>query len=254
MPAVALVGVYRARNEHYVRDLARPALEKGWTVAWWALDRVADELADITVGVGAGTKFDLLNEILGTLDGSFDWLVVSDDDLVFTRGDVVKLRRRCERAGLDLAQPGRADADVSHPITAARRLSRARRTSFVEIGPLFLVGPGWRDRILPFPPGWGMGWGLELDWSELAEEGCVLGIVDSMPVRHEGKAGEAYDAEGEYERLLQLLDARGVASWAEVQLTFETWRPWTRRPPWLSRAAASSTPSLAERPAPRHRA
>lgn len=246
MPAVALVGVYRARNEHYVRHLSRPALKSGWTVAWWALDRVADELTDITVGVGAGTKFDLLNEILRRLDGSFEWLVVSDDDLVFTRGDVAALQRRCSRAGLDLAQPGRADPGVSHPITAARRLSRARRTSFVEIGPLFVVGPRWRDRILPFPPGWGMGWGLELDWFRLAEEGCVLGIVDSLPVRHEGMAGEDYDAEGEYERLLQLFEARGV-SWADVQLTLGTWRPWQPWPPWASKLSRSS--ALAGRPA-----
>ena len=250
MPAVALVGVYRARNEHYVRDLARPALEQGWTVAWWALDRVADELADITVGVGAGTKFDLLNEVLGTLGGSYEWLVVSDDDVTFARGDVVALRRRCERAGLDLAQPGRADSGVSHPITAARRLSRARRTSFVEIGPLFVVGPRWRDRILPFPAGVGMGWGLELDWFGLAEEGCVLGIVDSMPVRHEGTAGEDYDAEGEYERLLQLFAARGM-SWSDVQLTLDTWRPWQPWPPWASKLSRSS--ALAVPPAVPHR-
>jgi hypothetical protein len=232
---VALVGVYRARNARYVREVSRPALERGWTVAWWALDGLADELADVTVGTGAGAKFDLLNEILRTLDGSFDWLVVSDDDLVFTRGDVVSLQRCCERAGLDLAQPGRADAAVSHGITAARRLSRARRTSFVEIGPLFVVGPRWRDRIVPFPPGSGMGWGLELDWFGLAEEGCVLGIVDSLPVRHEGTAGEDYDAPAEFARLQQLFAARGVGTWADVQRTLDTWRPWQPWPRWASK-------------------
>ena len=34
-----------------------------------------------------------------------------------------------------------------------------------------------------------MGWGVELDWLDLHKEGCVLGIVDAVRVRHEGRAG-----------------------------------------------------------------
>jgi hypothetical protein len=233
--AVALVGVYRAGYGHYARDISRPALGSGWTVAWWALNAVADELADVTVGVGTGGKFDLLNEVVSSLEGGFDWLVVSDDDLVFTRGDLVKLWRRCAQAGLDLAQPGREDTRISHDITKARPYSRARRTSFVEVGPLFVVGPRWRDRVVPFPPGMGMGWGLELDWFELAEEGCVLGVVDSVRMRHEGD--RSYDIRAEVERMDQRFAARGVESWAEIQVTLDTWRPWQRSPKWDRKSA-----------------
>ena len=70
------------------------------------------------------------------------WLVVADDDLVFTRGSLVSLLDVCRRAGFDLAQPARSDDNrmhefnVAHEITRARNLSRARLTTFVEIGPL----------------------------------------------------------------------------------------------------------------------
>ena len=46
-----------------VRRLLEPALAHGWVAAWWAHDEVADELADVTVGVGPGAKLPLLNEV-----------------------------------------------------------------------------------------------------------------------------------------------------------------------------------------------
>jgi hypothetical protein len=230
--ATALVGVYRARNAHFVTELCEPALARGWTVAWWALDETVDDLAPFTVGSGPGAKFDLLNRVVSSLDEDTEWLVVSDDDLIFERGDVVDLQRMCRRAGFDLAQPARSEAVVDHEITARRDLSVARRTSFVEIGPIFVVGPGWRDRIVPFPEGRGMGWGLELEWYELLRAGCVLGIIDSMSVRHTGARGVDYDMEDEFVRLRAEFGARGLDTWSDVQLTFEIWRPWMRRPPW----------------------
>ena len=229
----ALVGVYRSRNAARVQAVAAPALERGWTVAWWALDEVAGDLAPQTVGSGDGPRLALLNEALRHV-GDHDWVVVSDDDVTFERGDVVRLVSLVERAGLDLAQPARSDPARDHGITAVRRLSRARRTSFVEIGPVLVVGPRWRDRVLPFPERRGMGWGLELEWLELFREGCELGIVDAVHVRHEGARGEEYDDAGEIERVHAELESRGYRSWRDVQVTLGTWRPWQRTPTWGS--------------------
>lgn len=215
-------------------------MARGWTVAWWALDDVVDDLAPFTVGSGPGTKLPLVNRILERLDSQADWLVVSDDDLVFEKGDVVALQKLCDRAGFDLAQPARGEPIVDHEITSARRFSVARRTSFVEIGPLFVVGPRWRDRIVPFPEERGMGWGLELDWHELAREGCSLGVVDAVRVRHTGARGEGYDLEREVAAVHEELAARGFDSWSNVQTTFETWRPWQRSPPWSSAPTSGS--------------
>jgi hypothetical protein len=234
----AVVGVYRARNAGRVRALVEPALARGWPVAWWALDEVVDDLRGLTVGSGPGPRLTLLNRLLDRAGPDAEWLVVSDDDVRFERGDVARLVSLAARAGLDLVQPARSDPGADHGITAARRLSRARRTSFVEIGPLFAVGPRWRDRLLPFPEERGMGWGLELDWLRLFREGCELGIVDAVRVRHEGERGEEYDDAGEIDRVHAELESLGYRTWADVQVTLGTWRPWQRSPGWVGGDAA----------------
>lgn len=215
-----------------MRRLVEPALAEGWSVSWWALDHVVEDLAEWTVGSGGGARLALLNEAVRRTRAPDGRLVVSDDDLVFVRGDVVELVALCARAGFDLAQPARADSGVDHEITAARRLSLARRTSFVEIGPLFVVGRRWRDRIVPFPEERGMGWGLELEWFDLHEQGCILGIVDAVRVRHEGARGEDYDVGLEIGRMHDELAARGL-EWRDLQKTLGTWRPWQRSPRWV---------------------
>lgn len=238
-PDALLLGVYRAHNVHRVRDLVRPVLDRGWTAAWWALDAVVDDLAEITVGTGAGARLPLLNEILSrAAPDPAGWLVVSDDDVTFERGNVVELVSLCTRAELDLAQPARTDTSVDHGITSARRLSLARRTSFVEIGPVVAIGPRWRDRIVPFPEERGMGWGLELEWHELHREGCALGVVDAIRVRHEGARGEDYDYRVEAHGVHAELAERGFDGWKDVQLTVGTWRPWQRSPRWARSRAA----------------
>lgn len=231
-----LIGVYRARNARRVETLVESATQLGWAAAWWSLDDVVDDLGDVTVGAGPGARLPLLNEILRRAGRPGVWLVVSDDDTAFEHGDLGELVALCGRASLDLAQPARSDPPVHHPITLARRLSVARLTSFVEIGPLFVVGPHWRDRIVPFPDERGMGFGLELDWLDLHRQGCRLGIVDAVRVRHVGAAGEEYDFAGEVQRVHAELVGRGYRGWADVQTTHETWRPWQRAPRWVRRA------------------
>jgi hypothetical protein len=232
---VTLIGVYRVGNAAYVRPLVESAASLGWTVAWWSLDEVVDDLGHVTVGSGPGARLPLLNEVLRRIGSVEGWLVVSDDDVVFDRGDLGTLVSLCMRARFDLAQPARSDSPLHHAITAVQRVSVARRTSFVEIGPLFVVGPRWRDRIVPFPDERGLGWGLELDWLDLHREGCMLGIVDAVHVRHRGIPGQDYDFAGQVESVHAELADRGIASWADVQSTHETWRPWQRAPRWAPR-------------------
>lgn len=237
-PFVSLIGVYRRPNVPYVGELVGVALERGWPTAWWALEVVEPELADVTVGVGQGTRLSLLNELAEHVP-NHGYLVVSDDDVMFTRGNLDSLVALCDRARLDLAQPARSDdnvrfeLNVAHAITRARRLSRVRLTTFVETGPLVVVGPRWRDRILPFPEERGMGWGVELDWHELWKGGCVLGIVDDVRIAHLGDPGSEYDAGVEAARIHEELARRRYEGWKDLQRTVGVWRPWTRTPPWL---------------------
>lgn len=246
--AATIVGVYRRRNVELVRRLLDPARRAGWRTGWWALDGTAPELADVTVGEGPGLKLPLLNEALRRLDATAGWTVLSDDDLRFRRGDVVQLVRLCERSGLDLAQPARArGTQLSHGITIAPRLSRVRLTTFVESGPLVVVGPRRRDRILPLPEHRGMGWGVEIDWHELVADGCRLGIVDAVQVEHVGELGTGYDAAEEKRRLFEELAARGASEWAGMRETLAVWEPWQPRPPWLRRGRSRAGAALRRR-------
>lgn len=238
---VCLIGVYRRRNAAYVRKLVDAACSAGWSSAWWALDEVASELAEHTVGAGVGEKFPLLNEIIRRVQNRDGWIVVADDDFVFVRGGLVRLVKLCERAGFALAQPAHTAASAhSHEITLSRALSIARATTFVEIGPLFVVAPWCRERIVPFPGARGMGWGLELDWRRLLDHGCLLGVVDAVNVVHLGQVGQSYDVASLERGVRRELMAAGVSAWRDLQQTSAVWRPWQRRPPWTTRTLARS--------------
>jgi hypothetical protein len=160
-------------------------------------------------------------------------LVLADDDVVFRRGNVAALVAYCDRAGFGLAQPAHtADSQVSHAITRARRLSVARLTTFVECGPLVVVSERWLERVLPLPETRGMGWGLELDWMVLREDGCPFGIVDSCRIDHVGVVGGGYDKGEAVRQVHAELATRGIHDWSEIQQTIAVWRPWRRSPPW----------------------
>ena len=228
-----VVGVYRAANAVHVERLVAPALAGGWSTAWWALDSVAPALADVTVGEGAGEKLPLLAETLARRGPVAGTLVLADDDIAFRRGDLSTFVGLAADGGLGLAQPAHAAGSaVSHGITREVRRSRVRLTTFVESGPLVAVAPAWVDRIVPLPVWRGMGWGIELEWMDLALEGCRLGIVDATPVEHLGAVGRGYDDTALRARVREELAARGVDGWGPLQKTLAVWRPWRRRPPW----------------------
>ena len=119
-----------------------------------------------------------------SLDG-VDWLLLVDDDVILPPGFLDVFLYCAERHGLQVAQP--AHAFASH---AAWRVTRrrpglvARRTRFVEIGPVTAISADAFGALLPFPA-LAMGWGLDAHWSAVAaEHGLTLGIVDATPVRH----------------------------------------------------------------------
>jgi glycosyltransferase involved in cell wall biosynthesis len=234
-PAVLLFSVYRARNAGALAPAVGDAVARGWDVRLWALDEPADPLRAVTVGSGPGAKFPLLNRLVDAVDlDGYDWAIVVDDDVELPPGALSKLLTVAGRAGLDLAQP--AHTEGSHrtfPITVRKPLAVARRTSFVEIGPVFAVRRPWLTRVLPFPARHAMGWGLELEWFDLACEGARLGVVDALAVRHVGPVGRGYRWREEHARLAADVEARGLTSFADIQRTLGTWRPWQPVAPWL---------------------
>ena len=232
--AVLVLCIYRARNAAHVATLVAEARARGWEVRLWALDEAAPGLAAATIGVGPGPKFPLLNRLVDGVDvGRFDWVVVADDDLGFVRGSLADFLSVAEAADLDLVQPAHVELSYrENEITVRRPLSAARRTTFVEIGPIFAFRRAWTPRILPFPAAHTMGWGLELDWFDLERSGARLGIVDAVPIRHLHPVGTGYAKVEQREQLEALLAARGLESIHAIQHVKGTWRPGRPRPPW----------------------
>jgi hypothetical protein len=231
--------IYRVGNAPHVERLLAPLLPLAPDIRLWALDDVAPPLRQWTMGAGPGPKFRLLNELLGRgeVAGS-SYVIVMDDDVAMVRGELTDLMAWAHAAHVDLTQPAHSRSSyLSHRITRRRRLALVRRTSFVEIGPVFAIGPEGRKWLLPFPDNAGMGWGLELRWRELLGQGLTMGIVDAVAMRHLVPPAAGYDASGHRERVNQELAEMGFASIEGIQTALGTWRPWQRRPPWLRESA-----------------
>ena len=229
---VLLVSVYREGNVRILRPAVTEALDRGWDVRLHALDHVAAALAEQTVGVGGGGRFPLLNTLVDGADlDRYEWLIAIDDDVRLPRRSLGVLLSVAEQAGLDLVQP--AHSPRSHhtfDINVRRPLAIARRTSFVESGPVFAVRRPWIIRALPFAADHAMGWGVELEWHDLHREGARLGIVDAVAALHVVPVGGHYARGREAEALERRLQVRGLHALTDVHHTLETWRPWSTFP------------------------
>ncbi|MGH9051027.1 MAG: glycosyltransferase family 2 protein [Acidimicrobiia bacterium] len=231
---VLLVSVYRERNATILEPVVTEALDRGWDVRLWALDHASPSLAAPTVGVGAGGRFPLLNVLIGAADlEHYEWTVVVDDDVRLPHGSVGLLLSVAQQAGLDLVQPAHsARSHHSFDINVRRPLAIARQTSFVESGPAFAVRRPWITQVLPFAPDHEMGWGVELEWHDLAGKGARLGIIDTVAAHHLVPIGGGYPKTRETDVLEGRLRERGFDAFGDVQRTLGTWRPWQPRPPW----------------------
>jgi hypothetical protein len=157
------------------------------------------ELAEHTVAEGLkGGKFQNLNALLDAVgDGTWDWILVVDDDVALPERFLDRMVGVCERRDLALAQPAQSLAShAAWPVTRRRALPLARETRFVEIGPVTAIRRDAAAALVPFPD-LRFGWGLDLHWAALgAERGWRLGVVDALPVRHEdAHPGTSYSRE-----------------------------------------------------------
>ncbi len=229
-----LICIYRSRNARNVEKMVSEAVPAGLTIALWALDSPVPGLSHWTIGSGPGPRMRLLNRLCEVIPlPTVDHLVVCDDDVVFTKGNIAQLLCAAKRCGFGIAQPAHdAKSHSSHGITIRRALTLARLTTFVEVGPVFVVSKEWLTSVIPFPEAFGMGWGLDLVWSDLHEKGCRLGIIDAICIRHLGLTGREYDVYAERKRLDSLLSARNLQSLGQMQRCLAMWRFWQLQPPW----------------------
>ncbi len=218
---VVLTCVYRKRNRPVVEAMLRQC-PADVDARLWCLDGDPGPGTRLgtgrVLGAGPGEKFPLVDALLACRPLPENaYVVVADDDVVFSQGSLEALLRVCRHLSLDLAQPAQSwSSCYSHPFTLARPWSLARRTGFVEIGPLFVVGPGRRSDFIPFGPV-GMGYGLEMRWNTLAKSGARLGIVDRCQMVHLGTVGAGYAVSQELERMVASLPGQDYGALADTK-------------------------------------
>ena len=228
IPTHAISGVlccvYRAAHVEHVVALAGDAEAAGLAPRLWALEAIAPALDRWTVGCGPGPRQALLNRLTPAApDG---WVVFTDDDVVVGDGALLRLLSVASEIGLDVVQPAHAGASrASTPFVRARFGVAARRTGFVEIGPLIALGPAARSALLPLDESLGMGWGQDYLWAHaFADNGLTVGIVDAVRIRHLAPSVPTYDRAKETRHLEACLVRAGYRDFEEPLVTYSTWR------------------------------
>jgi hypothetical protein len=222
--AGVLCCVYRARNAGCAEALIDGAQRAGLAARLWALDAVVPSLAPWTVGVGPGQRQQLLNRLVP--DGLDGWVVLADDDVVFDDGALALLLTIATRLGLDLAQPAHDSMSrASTEFVRAKPRVGARRTGFVEIGPIVALDAKAHDALLPLDESLGMGWGQDYLWARTFDgDGLSAGIVDAVRMRHLPQLAPTYDREQEMAHLDACLARAGYESHTEPMVTHATVR------------------------------
>jgi hypothetical protein len=235
-PLTVVLMVYRVRNAHLVQMLLRQIDSKA-DIRLWALDSVAPELADHTVGFGPGTRFANLNHLYGESpisEGS--WLILADDDVFFVEGHLEQMINMMKRADLSLAQPGQSLLGWwNFFFTVSRPFLHARDANYVEQGPLIVADPSFAKLILPFPEDDDMGWGIEAQWYRIKEERFRIGIIDSCRVVHQDRAARSYQPGPQMRRMQERLVSSGMHSIWQLQSVNARWWRWQSSPSWKAR-------------------
>jgi hypothetical protein len=219
--------IYRLRNVSLVEVLLKQ-IGNDADIRLWALDAVAPELEDFTIGCGPGVRFENLNRLLAARPVKEDsWLVVADDDVFFARGGIRKMVAVMRSTGLSFAQPGHSLLswwtclfNISRPATLCRD------TNYVEQGPLFVADPEFSKLIAPFPPWEGMGWGSSALWYHMKGTAHQIGIIDSCRVIHWSRANATYSERAELDRLEERLVELNIQSNWQLHSENRRWRSW----------------------------
>jgi GT2 family glycosyltransferase len=207
---IHVVGV--ARPEH-LRTVARLRRELARSRHDVALHLVAP-------APGAGKWANVNAALAAAPPGDADWLLIVDDDVVLPRGFLDRFIAAAEAFGLELAQPAHAFAShAAWEITRRRPGLLARRTRFVEIGPVTALSATAAAELLPFPD-LRMGWGLDASWSALAaERRWSIGVIDATPVRHLRPVAGAYPRDAAVAEAEAFLDGRAYVTRTEAAET-----------------------------------
>lgn len=225
-----VAGVYLADRPNTVDHLvaAFSASERhSVTQRWAAIGESPPSVSQVTVErlSKPAPKFTIINRLVAEWRG-FDYVLVCDDDIRVPRGFLdafISYQVSCDFA---LAQPARTRTSYAdRKFARAMRGVRARRTRFVEIGPLFSVRADLAPRLLPFDEESPMGWGYDFVWPVLAETaGLKLGVVDATRVAHSLRAqASAYSSAQASREMLAYLDKHPHLEKRDAFSVLQTW-------------------------------
>lgn len=191
---VLVVGVYLANTqnsvEHVVCELFKTkkyAVKQKWVAINGKAPSRAVQQVTIKRVNGFIPKFVLLNRLLSDecLE-QYDYVLLCDDDIRFCPEFLdTFLGMQC-KFDFALAQPARThNSYIDHPLVEQVDGLCARRTRFVEIGPVVSIRRDILPHLFPFDERTPMGWGLDFVWPVIVERFALrMGIVDLTPVDH----------------------------------------------------------------------
>jgi glycosyltransferase involved in cell wall biosynthesis len=191
---VLVLGVYLAAKPNNVADIVSVLGETGRhtvTQRWIALGgkAPAEHVGAVTVGSLAkpAPKFQIVNELLAAEKLSqYEYVMLMDDDIVLPNSFLDSFINLQERLSFAIAQPARtSNSYIDHPIVEQQQGVLARRTLFVEIGPVVSFHRSAYALAFPFDLTSPMGWGYENVWAFRIERAQMrMGIIDAVPVDH----------------------------------------------------------------------
>jgi GT2 family glycosyltransferase len=190
------------RRRVLVAGVARPELAAVTEAIRGELERSRHDVAlHLAPGATGRGKWANLRATLAAHppDGA-DWLLIVDDDVLLPAGFLDAFLCVAERFGLQLAQPAHAFAShAAWTVTRRRPGVLARRTRFVEIGPVTALHADALPALLPFP------------------------VVDVTPIRHLRPVAATYPRAAAEEEAARFLADRPYVTRAEAAETLEAW-------------------------------
>ena len=216
MSRVLVAGIYLADRPHAAGHLVYELAGSGAhevTQRWTALAPGGEGHCDlpctISIEVEPASKFGLIDAMTHDAE-NFDWVLICDDDIEIPADFLDDFLDLAERFDFALCQPARtADSYIDHGIVMRMTGLSARRTRFVEIGPLVAIRQDAMPLLLPFGQSCGMGWGLDFVWPYvIGRAGLRMGIIDAVPVAHRMRRSvTGYDHEAASRAMFALLAA-----------------------------------------------
>lgn len=169
----------------------------------------------------------IINYVINHLDISkYDYIIVCDDDIKLPIDFLDKYLYIQNKLNFSIAQPARTNlSHISHGITRRRFWLIARKTIFVEIGPLVSFQKDIFKHIFPFDTTTPMGWGLDYVWPVIIQSlQKSMGIIDATPVDHSlRETAKSYSEEKAHVDLALYQSKHRHFKRAEAQVNLKTY-------------------------------